>query len=63
MAVKVLPQAVNQAQNLDEQGSGDGDLRHLESYVTAVAHDLRSNLDQLLTQGGQRPVLNVFRQR
>ncbi|MEE8539335.1 MAG: hypothetical protein V3S54_05925 [Woeseiaceae bacterium] len=43
------PQPVNQAQNLDEQDSGDGDLHHLESDATAVAHDLRSNPDQLLT--------------
>jgi hypothetical protein len=42
------PQPVNQAQDLSEQGSGDGDLRHLESDVTAVANDLRSNLDQFL---------------
>ncbi len=57
------PQPVNQAQDLCEQGSRDGDLGKLESDVAAMAHDLGPDLDQLLTQGGQRPVLNVFRQR
>ena len=42
------PQPVKQAQDIGEQGSGDGNLRHLESDATAVAHDLRSNIDQLL---------------
>ncbi len=46
------PEPVNQAQNLDEQGSGDGDLRHLEGDVAAVAHDLRVDLDELLPQRG-----------
>ncbi len=27
---------------------GDGDLRHLESDVTAVVHDLGADLDELL---------------
>jgi len=48
---------VDQAQDVDEQGSGDGDLRHLESDVTAVAHDLDADFDQLLPQGIQRPIL------
>ncbi len=56
------PQPVNQAQNLSEQGSCDGHLRHLESDVTAVAHDPRADLDQLLAQRGQRPVLDLLRQ-
>ena len=43
-------------QNLDERGSGYGDLRHLESDVTAVAHDLVANLDQLLPQDRKRPM-------
>jgi hypothetical protein len=34
------PQPVNQAQDLDEQVSGDGDLRQLKSDIAAVAHDL-----------------------
>ncbi len=44
------PQPVNQAQNLEEQGSGDGDLRHLESDVAAMSHDLGTDLDELLAQ-------------
>ncbi len=28
-----------------------------------MTHDLGANLDQLFAQSGQRPVLNVFRQR
>ncbi len=50
------PQPVDQAQNLGERGSGYGDLRHLESDVTAVAHDLVANLDQLLPQDRKRPM-------
>jgi hypothetical protein len=57
------PQPVNQAQNLGEYGSGDGDLRHLESDVTAVAHDFGPDLDQLFTERGERPVFNILRQR
>ncbi len=43
-------QDVNQAQYLDERGSGDGDLRHLESDVAAMAHDLRADPHQLLVK-------------
>jgi hypothetical protein len=39
----------------------DGDLGHLEDDVTAVAHDLRADLDQLLLQARQRPVLDRLR--
>ena len=48
MAVKVLAAAGQSGAGPRRQGFGDGDLRHLESDVTAVAHDLRSKLDQLL---------------
>jgi hypothetical protein len=37
--------------------SGDGDFGHLECDVAAVAHQLCANLDQLLLQARQRPVL------
>jgi hypothetical protein len=43
------PQPVNQAQDLCEQGSRDGDLGKLESDAAAVAHDLGPDLDQLLS--------------
>ena len=42
---------------------GHRDLRHLESHVAAVADDLRSDLDQLLAQTGQRPRLCRLRHR
>jgi hypothetical protein len=38
----------------------DGDLRHLEGDVAAVANDLRAELDQLFLKARQRPVLNRF---
>ena len=41
------------AQNVGELGTRDGDLRDLESDVTAVAHHLGTDLDQLLPQSGQ----------
>ncbi len=65
MAIKVLAAARKSGAVLDEQGSGDGDLRQLESDATAVAHDLRSNLDQLLAQRRQCPlwVCAVVRRR
>src|ERR1039458_9839863 len=35
----------------------------LESDIAAVAHHLRADLDQLLLQARQRPVLDRFRRR
>ncbi len=55
---KRWPQPVNEAQDLSEQRSWDGDLRQLESDIAAVAHDLGTDLDQLLPQSGQRSVLH-----
>jgi hypothetical protein len=40
-----------------------GDLGHLEGDITAVAHDLRANLDQLFLQARQRPILDRLRRR
>ena len=37
---------------------GDSDLGHLECDVAAVVDDLRADLDQLLLQARQRPVLD-----
>src|SRR5215831_9864895 len=42
-----------------EHLSWDGDLRHLEDDIASVAHHLRADLDQLLLQARQRPVLDV----
>ena len=36
----------------------DGDLRHLQGNVAAVAHHFRAGLDQLLLQARQRPILD-----
>jgi hypothetical protein len=51
------PQPVNDTQDLSEQGSWCCDLRQLESDVATMTHDLDADLDQLLPQRGQRPVL------
>jgi hypothetical protein len=57
------PEFRDQPQNLLEHLPWDGNLGHLESDVTAVAHDLRADLDQLLLQAGQRPLLDRLGQR
>ncbi len=57
------PQPVNEALDLGEQGSWDGDLRELKGDIAAMSHDLRADLDELLPRHGQRPVLEVLRQR
>ena len=41
------PQPVNEAQDLSEQGSRDGNLGQLESDIAAVADHLGADLDQL----------------
>ncbi len=40
-----------------------GDLSELEGDVTAVAHHLDTDLEQLFLKRGNRPVLNLLRQR
>ena len=47
-------QSVDQPQDLCEQFSRHRDLGHLEHGVASVAHDLGTDLDQLLSQAGQR---------
>jgi hypothetical protein len=44
------PQLRDQPQDIGEQNSGDDDLGHPEGDITAVADDLRANLDQLFLQ-------------
>ena len=39
------------------------DLGHLEGNIAAVAHDLRTDLDELLLQTRQRPILDRLRRR
>ncbi len=41
--------------------SRDSDLRHLEGDIAAVADNLGTDLDQLLLQASQRPVLDRLR--
>ncbi len=57
------PQPVNQAQNFSEQSSGDSDFRELKGDITAMSHDLRADLDELLPKCRQRPVFDLLRQR
>ena len=63
MAVNVVAQSVNQAQNLDELGSGDSSLRELECDAVAMKCHLGTDLDELVAQRGQGPVLDLQRQR
>ena len=44
---------VDAAQDVGEQVARNGDLGHLERDVTAMADDLRANLDELLAQRRQ----------
>ena len=57
------PQFRDHAQDVGEEISWNGHLRHLEGYVTGVADDLRANLDQLFAQRRHRPVLDRLRRR
>src|SRR4029077_8285290 len=61
--IRRWPQFGDQPQYLGEQHSWHGDLGHLEGYTAAVADDLRTDLDQLLLQAGQRPVLDWLGRR
>jgi hypothetical protein len=44
------PKPGNKHQDVPEHEPRHGDLGHLERHVTAMADDLRANLDQLLPQ-------------
>src|SRR5262245_8663964 len=57
------PQFRDEPQNLLEHLPWDGDLGHLEDNIAAVAHYLRADLDQLVLQTRQRPVLDRLRRR
>src|SRR6516164_3575003 len=52
------PQFRNEPQYLLEHLPWNRDLGHLEGDMATVAHDLRTNLDRLLLQARQRPVLD-----
>ncbi len=57
------PQPVNQAQDLSEQGSWYGDLRHLERDVATVLYHPGADLDQFLAHRRERSMLDLQRQR
>ena len=54
---------LNAVQYVGEQVPRNGDLRHLERDIAPVADDLAANLDQFVSQTGQRPVPHGIRQR
>ena len=60
MAAAAVPRC---AADLLEHLLWDSDLGHLEDNIAAVAHHLRADLDQLVLQGRQRPVLDRLRRR
>src|SRR6516165_11478354 len=57
------PQFRDQSQNLLDHLPWDCDLGHLEDNIAAVAHHLGADLDQLLLEGGQRPITHRLRRR
>src|SRR5271165_3863045 len=57
------PQPGDERQKLLEHLPRHCHLGHLEGGVAAVAHDLGTDLDQLLAQAGQRPRLRRLRHR
>src|SRR6266404_2600671 len=61
--IRWRPQLGDQPQNLGEQHSGYGDLGHLEGDIATVVNDLRADLDKLLLQAGQGPVLDWLGRR
>ncbi len=54
------PQPFNQAQDLSEQRSWDGDLCELKSDLVATSHHLGANLDALVARSVERPVLYLL---
>ena len=56
------PHFSDQPQDLGEQSPRHRNLSHLESNVPSVRDDPGADLDQLILQAGQRPVLDRLRQ-
>ena len=56
-------QIINQAQDFLEQASWDCNLGQLKCDVPAMADNFRTDLDQLLPQRRQRPLLHGIGQR
>ncbi len=61
MAAKEPAAAGHEAQDLSEQSSGDSDFRELKGDITAMSHDLRADLDELLPKRRQLPMLCFLR--
>ncbi len=55
-------QFIDPPQDFPKQVPGHGDFGQLERDVPAMADHLGTDLDQLLPQRGQGPVLDLFRQ-
>ncbi len=55
-------QIINQAQDFPEQASRHGNLGQLERDVPAMADHFSTDLDQLLPECRQRPVLDLLEQ-
>jgi hypothetical protein len=53
---------IDPTHDLGEQGSGQRHLGQLEDDVASMAHDPGTDLDQLLAQRRERPLLNLLRQ-
>ncbi len=54
-------QVIDQTQDYPEQFPRHRHLGHLERDVAAVADDLRADLDELLPEAGQRPMLHAYK--
>ena len=57
------PQLINLHQDRREHGTRNGHLSHLEHHVARMLDHLGADLDQLLAQRGQGPVLDLAGQR
>ncbi len=55
-------QIIDQAQDFPERFSRHGNLGQLERDVPAMSDDFRANLDKLVEQRGQRPMLDLLPQ-
>jgi hypothetical protein len=55
-------QIIDQAQDFPERFSRHGNLGQLERDVPAMSDDFRADLDKLVEQRGQRPMLDLLSQ-
>ncbi len=56
-------QFIDPPQDFPKQAPRHGNLRQLERDVATMADNFGPDLDQLLAQSGQRPMLDLLRQR